>query len=82
MRTLARRVRRLRRIVVLGDLALSVTPVVVGAVLITGAGLVVLRAYRGRAARPPLAGAGDDKPPGFENPTSDDPTGRGAHTAL
>jgi hypothetical protein len=43
--------------------------------------VVALQARR-RRARQELAGPGDDKPAGFENPTTLDATGHDAHTAV
>lgn len=68
---LPRGIGRLRRVVVRGEVGVTVIDVVFWVALTAVAAGVILRARR-RSARPALAGAGDDKPPGYENPTPDE----------
>ena len=81
VRALVARLRTLRRVVVRADIALSLAQAALCAVLITISVVVALQARR-RRARQGLAGPGDDKPAGFENPTTLDATGHDAHTAV
>lgn len=64
------RVRRVRRVVAGGEVAMTRIDVVFWVALTAVATGVILRARR--SAPPTLAGAGDDKPPGYENPTPHD----------
>ena len=77
-RTLSGGVRHIQRLAVRTDATLTLTPVVFWVVVISVAAVIIERLRR-RSARPALAGPGDDKPPGYENPTPEDVTG---HAAL
>ena len=77
MRTLVAGVGRNRRFAVRADSTLTLTPVAFWAAVISVAAVIITRSRR-RSARPALAGPGDDKPPGYENPTPDDVTGHAA----
>jgi hypothetical protein len=76
-RTLLAALRRIRRLAVRADATLTLAPVVFWVAVISIAAVIIAKLRR-RSARPALAGPGDDKPPGYENPTADDVTG---HTA-
>jgi hypothetical protein len=80
-RGLRARVREMRAVVVRADTSLSLLQAAFWAALIAIPLIVVLRARR-RRAHHPLAGPGDDKPPGYENPTPLDTTGRDGQNAL
>jgi hypothetical protein len=81
VRALVARLRTLRRVVVRADIALSLAQAALCAVLIA-ISVVAASPARRRRARQGLAGPGDDKPAGFENPTTLDATGHDAHTAV
>ena len=71
-------VRRVRRMAVQADVTLTLVPVVLWAAMIFVPAVIPVGSRR-RSAHSALAGPGDDKPAGYENPTPDDVTG---HTAL
>jgi hypothetical protein len=71
----------MRGVVIRANPALGLLQAALWAALIAIPLMVVLRARRDRVHHP-QAGPGDDKPPGFENPTPLDITGHDAHTAL
>jgi hypothetical protein len=81
VRPLPARVREMRAVVVRTNTSLSLLQAAFWAALIAIPLIVVLRARR-RRAHHPLAGPGDDKPPGYENPTPLDTTGHDVRTAL
>mgnify|MGYP007035404881 CR=1 FL=1 len=79
-RTLFRGMRRIRRVLMGVDAAMTVVPVISWVALIAISVVVIVRAAR-RSAQPPMVGPGDDKPPGYENPTPDDIARRGSAAA-
>jgi hypothetical protein len=81
VRALVARLRTLRRGVLRVDIALSLAQAASWVVLIAIPVVIALQARRRRARRG-LAGPGDDKPAGFENPTTLDAAGHDAHTAV
>jgi hypothetical protein len=64
------RLRHVQHVFVRADMALTMTRIVTWAALLAVPAVMVQRARRRRAHRA-LVGAGDDKAPGYENPTSD-----------
>lgn len=78
-RTLFRGMRRIRRVLMGVDAAMTVVPVISWVALIAISVVVIVRARR--SAQPPMVGPGDDKPPGYENPTPDDIARRGSAPA-
>jgi hypothetical protein len=79
-RTLLRDVSRLRRVVLRGEMALTLAPVVLWVAAVAVAAVVMLRAYRRREHSGAGVGAGDDKPAGYENPAPHDRTDLEAQT--
>jgi hypothetical protein len=67
------RLRQVQHVFVRADMALTMTQIVTWAALLAVPAVIVPRARR-RRAHHALAGAGDDKAPGYENPTFDDVT--------
>jgi hypothetical protein len=63
--------RQVQHVFVRADMALTMTQIVTWAALLAVPAVIVQRARR-RRAHHALVGAGDDKAPGYENPTSDD----------
>jgi hypothetical protein len=64
------RLRHLQHVSVRANMALTMTQIATWAALLAVPAVIVQRARR-RRAHHALAGAGDDKAPGYENPTSD-----------
>lgn len=52
------------------NLVRTLAPIVLGTAALAVAVAVVWRVHRRRMAQAALPGAGDDKPPGYENPTT------------
>ena len=65
------RLRHAQHVFVRTNMALTMTQIATWAALLAVAAVIVQRARR-RRAHHALVGAGDDKAPGYENPTSDD----------
>ena len=65
------RLRHVQIVFVRANMALTMTQIATWAALLAVLAVIVHRARR-RRAHHALAGAGDDKAPGYENPTSDD----------
>jgi hypothetical protein len=65
------RLRHVQHVFVRADMALTLIQMASWAAILAVPAVMVQRARR-RRAHHALAGAGDDKAPGYENPTSDD----------
>ena len=65
------RLRHVQQVFVRANMALTLIQIASWAALLAVPAVMVQRARR-RRAHHALAGAGDDKAPGYENPTSDD----------
>ena len=65
------RLRHVQHVFVRADMTLAMTQIVTWAALLAVPAVIVQRARR-RRAHHALVGAGDDKAPGYENPTSED----------
>jgi hypothetical protein len=71
VRNLIVRLHQVQHVFVRADMALTVIQLASWAALLAVPAVMVQRARR-RRAHHALPGAGDDKAPGYENPTSDD----------